>query len=505
MVSLASPTNTQHLKHLLIITLLTLVLLLYSLNVYAPCDDAYIFLVYAKNLFSGNGLTFNGDYVQGFSSIAWPWIISLPHLAGFSLPKAMELSSFLSAVFTIASILLVGRKLGLTIAQSIVPALALALTGDFAFYAGNGLEAVLFSGIVLLSASLLWTNTPCETLKKNSTLIILFLAPLIRPEGALIVAIVTGWLTYESRNISATAKLTIKLFLLWAPIIISLRYFYGYWLPNTFYAKSGAGLSNLGQGIQYLWLFSSYYFPITILLVLSFTMKWKALGKAAFPLASIFLLWLSQVTMQGGDNMVGFRAFLAILPLAYLTITYAFRHTQEKYFFTIATAIILYLFYSYNYGTVVASAWNIPVKDHASGWRSSFIERKDTGIWLKENFPQNTTTALSAAGITPYFSGQPTIDMLGLNNTYIALHGKRDRSIVYGHQAGDGEFVMRSAPDVIVLSGGLEPSIFISDREIWADPNFKKNYTPCKATNLTWVWVKKSTLSNIKHHIDCQP
>ena len=64
---------------------------------------------------------------------------------------------------------------------------------------------------------------------------------------------------------------------------------------------------------------------------------------------------------------------------------------------------------------------------------------------------------------------------------------------------------MRSAPDVIVLSGGLEPSIFISDREIWADPNFKKNYTPCKATNLTWVWVKKSTLSNIKHHIDCQP
>jgi hypothetical protein len=252
--------------------------------VYAPCDDAYIFLVYAKNLFSGNGLTFNGDYVQGFSSIAWPWIISLPHLAGFSLPKAMELSSFLSAVFTIASILLVGRKLGLTIAQSIVPALALALTGDFAFYAGNGLEAVLFSGIVLLSASLLWTNTPCETLKKNSTLIILFLAPLIRPEGALIVAIVTGWLTYESRNISATAKLTIKLFLLWAPIIISLRYFYGYWLPNTFYAKSGAGLSNLGQGIQYLWLFSSYYFPITILLVLSFTMKWKALGKAAFPM-----------------------------------------------------------------------------------------------------------------------------------------------------------------------------------------------------------------------------
>ena len=41
----------------------------YAKKVQAPCDDGYVYLVYVKNLFNGNGLTYNGEKVQGFTRL----------------------------------------------------------------------------------------------------------------------------------------------------------------------------------------------------------------------------------------------------------------------------------------------------------------------------------------------------------------------------------------------------------------------------------------------------
>ena len=47
----------------------------YAFVIYAPSDDTFIYLVYVKNLLTGNGLTFNGDKVQGFTSVLWTMMI----------------------------------------------------------------------------------------------------------------------------------------------------------------------------------------------------------------------------------------------------------------------------------------------------------------------------------------------------------------------------------------------------------------------------------------------
>ncbi len=36
------------------------------------------------------------------------------------------------------------------------------------------------------------------------------------------------------------------------PLLAARRLHYGFWLPNTYYVKSNAGLTNLRQGIDYL-------------------------------------------------------------------------------------------------------------------------------------------------------------------------------------------------------------------------------------------------------------
>ena len=46
------------------------IVVLYVRYLYAPSDDMYIFLVYAKNFIQGNGLTYNSTVVDGFTSAA---------------------------------------------------------------------------------------------------------------------------------------------------------------------------------------------------------------------------------------------------------------------------------------------------------------------------------------------------------------------------------------------------------------------------------------------------
>jgi hypothetical protein len=82
--------------------------------------------------------------------------------------------------------------------------------------------------------------------------------------------------------------------------------------------------------------------------------------------------------------------------------------------------------------------------------------------------------------------------MLGLNDEFIAHHGKRDRSRRFGHQAGDGEYVLSRRPDVIVFGsfGRSKPSEQISEREIWADEGFHRDYEPVELPSGATVFVR---------------
>jgi len=73
------------------------------------------------------------------------------------------------------------------------------------------------------------------------------------------------------------------------------------------------------------------------------------------------------------------------------------------------------------------------------------------GMWLGQTFPKETVVALNAAGIVPYESGLPTIDMLGLNDSHIAHVDVEPGKGALGHEKHDAKYVLSLAPDVVIL------------------------------------------------------
>jgi hypothetical protein len=106
------------------------------------------------------------------------------------------------------------------------------------------------------------------------------------------------------------------------------------------------------------------------------------------------------------------------------------------------------------------------------------VHGRPVGEWLHEQVPESTLVATNCAGSLPYFSQVRVVDMLGLTDAHVA-RSRPDRSQWLGHEKGDGAYVLRRAPDVIVLGGpegSATPWPFPADRQIAAAAEFQRDY-----------------------------
>jgi len=444
---------------------------------YAPSDDAYIFLVYAKNFLAGNGLTFNGTLVEGFSSPLWMAMLALFGTLKIPLPTLMQLLSTLSGVFALYTTYLLSLKIIQDRAWALLPPLLLAGSGDFVFYLGVGLEQVLFVALLALSLAEVWDSSP-SVFRGNRLPIVLALLILTRPEGGLFALIILLWGLLRTRSVWLPFSTGLKITGVIAPVMIARKIYFGYWLPNTYYVKADAGLMNIDLGKVYLIRNGMRYWPVVVLLlilvlVLLLKKRWSVFA-SAFPLLGLSAIWGSYVWMVGGDNLVGGRMLIPVLPLVFVAAILMLKnsalHFRPALMIITLTAAITFIGYTQN----------SLVNAHSERWRRNFPVRQSAGLYLKENFPSHTLVALNPAGIIPFYSERPTIDMLGLNDEHIAHFGKRDFSLDFGHQAGDGAYVISRQPDVILFGGGVsaKPGDMVSDREIAAHPDFESLYQP---------------------------
>lgn len=479
---------------LVIVFLLFPITLLYGWRVHAPSDDTYIFLVYVRNFLAGNGLTYNGTVVEGFTSVFWVFLLTLFGALGIPLPELAAGLSMVSALLALLATYRLAVSMGIQPGwAALMPPFLLALSGDFAFYSVVGLEEVLFTALAAFNLSLLLSK-PVESLfRTNYYPALLAVIILTRPEGALICALFF-LMVLKRETLPLILQCGVKLSLFLLPVIVAKWAYYGYWLPNTWYVKGGAGLANAGQGLVYV-LFNGgrYVSVLVVLAALVVLMKYRRQPlpvQQIAPAALIVTVWLTYITIQGGDNMVGGRFFLPILPMAYgmlIKMIQEARLGQTAMLVTsFALGILLFLAYVTSPG----------IKAQANSWREVFETRKKAGLYLREHYPPDTLVALNQAGIIPYYSQLPTIDMLGLNDVYIAHHGKRDYRLWYAHQAGDGDYVLSRKPDIIIFGGrGLnaQPGEFISDREIWASEQFQNEYVLTEWEGIGPVYVRKDS------------
>ncbi len=440
-------------------------------------DDAYIPLVYVRNVLDGHGVVFypGGERVEGFTSPLWVGFMLLAGVMGALLPTAAKALSavcgllcLVSIFYVYCSVLADNTKPNHSIWAMLAGA-ALACDVSFIAWSTSGLETSLFTLAVL------WLVWSCFA-NKPFWLIFLFLliVCLTRPEGAVFIAPVI---------VHAYLNKTLKQAVVWGALIwlvpmclmfLARFMYFGDWLPNTFYAKHDfGGLELVYRGALYLFTFLT---PRPLLWI---AFLWVLIDNKRRT-ARMWLLWIGifmiAVVLEGGDHFALHRFFTPILPLWTIASIRVIQigHEKLRAFIQSEKRMVNIAFAAVAGLCLYGYSWQLFHYEDRDEYRFStgarrFISEVEwtknwllIGEWLKERYPEGTTIAVSTAGAIPFASELPCIDLFGLNTKEIARTPIKQRERAYpGHEKSNPDYVLGRKPAYIQLF----PLLFFSSRE----------------------------------------
>lgn len=292
------------------------------------CDDAFLSFRYAQNLVEGHGLRFNLDPteapVEGYTNFTWTLWLALGMKLGWQGDAMEGWSTFWGSLLHAGAVLLlawIARRYGGSPKNAVpVAAIAYAATHHAASLAPAGLETALF---VLLGAAMLALALGQRSLRANAALGALgVLAAMTRPDGAILCASAGFVVLHDAlrtRDLRAIACFAAPFVVVFAPYLLWRHAYYGYWVPNTFFAKSGSD-PYLSQGLAYLYEFAKAYRWFLYFVAAAWLMCWRA-PRPALVTVIFALPYLAFVAWVGGDFMFG-RFVLPVLPMLLLGIDY---------------------------------------------------------------------------------------------------------------------------------------------------------------------------------------
>lgn len=426
---------------------LILFLLFVGLGILAWCnrfiqDDAFISFRYADNFVRGKGLVFNeGERVEGYTNFLWTIIVSIPLLLKLDPVKfvfGLGLILFeLSLYFTyrVAAGLFRSQHLAL------LTVLLLGTNYTFSSYATGGLETQLQTCLLLagmwMLIEIVWQDrwSPARLLLLS---VLLSLAVLTRLDSSIMVFVVLSVMLFAIfRAKGSKTQKTARVVLVLTPLLLvvgawlfwKLR-FYGSVLPNSFYVKV-ASLNSLKRGLIYVCLFFySYWLVLFPFLFLIFARRiWRCENRVWVVLAISIILWLSYVVFVGGDFME-FRFIVPVLPLVFLCIVWlALVQVRRS---GLQLGLILLLLAGSLHHALTFTNPALRYYDVESTKGLSDLLYRDRTDWvgignvLGEvfNHDPNVTIGITAAGAIPFYSRLKTIDILGLNDQWVARHGE---------------------------------------------------------------------------------
>lgn len=427
-----------------------------------PFEDAYISFRYAEHLAGGQGLAYNpGERVEGCSSIGWVVLLAACRTAGLAIPataQALSLAAGLGLIFVSIHMATGWTQrpwVGLAVGGWV------AAHGTFAYYAGSGMETTLFALIV--NASLLLLGSARGP--RNAWLAggLLALGAIVRPEGAGYLAAVAAAMALPRKGRRATLPLVIAFAALFVPYFLWRWDYFGYPFPNTFYAKArvgGAGLvTGLEQVEQFATLHGAWLAPVGVVLIARArgVSRWLCLTAATIAAA------VGNVVLIGGDSFAFYRFLLPAQPAFGIALIFGARlallmlarrfdlpapSRRKLAWGGVALLIGWSCALSWLPRTSFTGDLGPPNRTIVLGVKRINAEYFAIGRWLRASFPPDTTIATNAAGIVPYESGLPTIDMLGLNDAHIAHRAVSGRGAL-GHQKHDAGYVLSREPAVI--------------------------------------------------------
>lgn len=472
------------------LSLALVALVLHALR-YLPfiADDALISLRYAQRLLAGQGLTWTvGERVEGYSNLLWVLAVAGLGRLGVDLIAAARILGFLGMGAAIAAVIYAHLPTTLRAAVPVLLAvLYLPLSGPVAVWSIGGLEqpfvAAWLGWAVVLTYPLLDRPT-VSWASMQAPGICLALLCVTRPDGVLFVAgtmfailVIHGLRREGLRRAIGLAALPL-LFTL-AQLAFRLSY-YESWVPNTALVKFAPSISHTWVGLRYLGAGAASLLPLIVLAAGSVFLSFRRKsGRARMTLLCLLTaVWVAYVAVVGGDIFPAWRHFVPLLVLLVLMVAEGARWvgglvgTQSYATARTGGALLLGLFFFLQ--------WNDQGNARAVFERWEWDGRVIGRLFKKAFGARQPLLAVDAAGALPYWSELPALDMLGLNDGYIPRHPPaRPQRTNLGHDLGDGKYVLKRAPDLVVfgLATGGAGALFRSGREMQADPSFARHYT----------------------------
>jgi arabinofuranosyltransferase len=285
-------------------------------------DDAFISLRYIRQWLAGNGLVYNiGDPVEGYSSFLWIILLGLTGRFGMDLIVAARVWGIGFSLATLLLAYVFARRLPFPLFTP----LFLGLSAPFAMWAVGGLENPLFMLLALAGSILFYREEERDSGWSSS--ICWGLLALTRPEGLLFGAIAslyrfTRLYRLRKRPGAQDYQRMAVLAVIVLPHLIWRLAYYGYPVPNTYYAKSmGFHLRTLLEGGHYIFrsleVVGGFFFcGLLVLLVLRARHSHRYAGYFTMNVAGYLLF----IFLAGGDWMPAQRFLANILPLLVIVL-----------------------------------------------------------------------------------------------------------------------------------------------------------------------------------------
>jgi len=291
------------------------------------CDDAFITFRTLDNLFHGYGLTWNiTERVQAYTHPLW--MLLLAGISYFS-RDFYYTSIFMGMIFTLAAFLILGLKISKSINASVIGACLLIFSKAFIDYSASGLENSL-TYFILAVFFLIYFLSPWN----HKTLFLLSLTAALgilnRMDTALLLLFPLAgvmWRMGKNRGwkIFGPVLLGFIPLLIWE--MFSLVY-YGFFFPNTAYAKIATGIppGHLIKQCGYYLGNSLRWDPITLLVIgLGILLPFLVKDKKQWPMMLGILAYMAYLFKIGGGFMSGrFLAAPFFCAVVMLVRSYAF-------------------------------------------------------------------------------------------------------------------------------------------------------------------------------------
>lgn len=488
-------------------------------------DDAFIFFRYARHWAQGYGLVWNiGEPpVEGISSLLYTALLALGIRAGLDVVLWATVLNVALGLGVLALTLALARTLGIPPLYACVAPLLVAATTDVAFWAGGGMDVLLFTALLLLA---LWLTLNERHLAAGVAFSLLAMARLDALPLFLFAALFLIWRQYRSIHLRRPPtppvvpqlplfRFVIAFLVFFLPFYLARWAYFGWPLPNTYYAKMGGGIAAWVEGMRYVadFLRRPEVVALVVLATLGVAVSLfeekqfpgeKGAAGAAFSekvtfTALVAMLLLARAVAAGGDWMPHFRLMVPLWPFLNVLAVAGLWALVEKglcrpaaravptVWKTALTAmlacVLALLVASSSLSFIARRPWRLwrPLRlvepMHASQYTM--------GLALRDLLCPDDSVALLAAGAAAYLNDEHVIiDMLGLSDVHIA----HSPPILYkgqwdsGHTRLDVDYILSRKPEWIQLDTHLfaEPEFRLREwmppQVVWGDKRVREQY-----------------------------